>query len=151
MMNKSRCRRSSTLVILWIIVFWHQILSVVCERVQQQFNNEDQKLSFFQLLSTSIDLFKRSHLSFWQNFKSVIYQFQLHFAPPNLDFRRRETIEGKESESVRENMKEAVRKSIRTGEAALKGTAKSAAKVVQKTADKVKKKKNTVSQSHDEL
>ncbi|MBA0685662.1 hypothetical protein Goari_013314 [Gossypium aridum] len=48
-------------------------------------------------------------------------------------------------------MKEAVKKSIRTGEAALKGTAKSAAKVVQKTADKVKKKKNTVSQSHNEL
>ncbi|KAL4361108.1 hypothetical protein GQ457_04G034560 [Hibiscus cannabinus] len=149
-MNESRIRRS--LLLVWIIVVWHQTVAVVCE------TDECHKPFFSRLLSTSADLLKRSHQTFSHNFKSLIHQFQLRFTPPNLDFRSSGRQKGEESESVGESVKEAMKKSIRTSEATLQETARTAAKAVHKTADKVKKKKiavdsqsNNQQESRDEL
>ncbi|XP_039007978.1 uncharacterized protein LOC120135873 [Hibiscus syriacus] len=146
----ARKRRNLKPKPLIVVVVWHQISSVVCEGAEQ-LNNEYNKPSFFQLLSTSVDLLKRSHQTFSHKFKSLIHQFQLRFTPPNIDFRSSGIEKGEESESVRENMKEAMKKSNRTSEATLQGAARTAAKSVHKTADKVKKKKKpTVSRSDNQ-
>ncbi|XWS41459.1 hypothetical protein CRYUN_Cryun17cG0083800 [Craigia yunnanensis] len=144
-MNKSR--RSLTLFFLCFVILSHQILLVVCERVQ--YNEE--KPSFFQVVSSTISLLKKSHKSSWEKIKTIIYEFQLQFTPPNLDFRGTGTAKASDSDSVGENMKEAVKKSVGASKVTVEETAKSAAEAVHKTAEKVKESVSDNEESHDEL
>ncbi|XP_022752264.1 uncharacterized protein LOC111300994 [Durio zibethinus] len=145
-MNKSR-RRSSTLFLVRLIILSHQILSVVCETGQ----HNEEKPSFFQVVSSTISLLKKSHKNSWEKIKTIIHDFQLQFTPPNLDFSGTSTAKARGSDSVGEEMKEAVKKSIGTSEATVEETAKSAAEAVHKTAEKVKGSVSDNEESHDEL
>ncbi|XVE83247.1 hypothetical protein DITRI_Ditri16bG0072300 [Diplodiscus trichospermus] len=132
-----------------MIIISHQIESVVCESRQQI---DEEKPSFFQVVSSTITLLKKSHKSSWEKMKTIIHEFQLQFTPPNLDFRGTGgTPKAGESDGVGEKMKEAVKKSIGTSKGTVEETAKSAAEAVHKTAEKVKESVSDNEQSHDEL
>ncbi|XWS44837.1 hypothetical protein CRYUN_Cryun15aG0083400 [Craigia yunnanensis] len=145
-MNKSR-RRSFTLFLLQLIILSHQIVSVVCESGQQN----EEKPSIFQLVSSTISLLEKSHKNSWEKIKTIIHEFQLQFTPPNIDFRGTDTAKARGSDSVGETMKEAVKKSIGTSKVTVEETAKSAAEAVHKIAEKVKGSDSDKEESHDEL
>ncbi|XP_022740731.1 uncharacterized protein LOC111292556 [Durio zibethinus] len=149
-MNKSR-RRSLTLFLLWLITLSHQIQSVVCEI--GQYNEE--KPSFYQVVSSTMSLLKKSHKNSWEKIKTIIHDFHLQFIPPNLDFRGTGTAKARVSESVGEDMKGAVKKNIGTSKLSVEETAKSAAEfageAAHRTAEKVKEIVSNKEESHDEL
>ncbi|XVF58650.1 hypothetical protein PTKIN_Ptkin07bG0083300 [Pterospermum kingtungense] len=137
-MNNSR-KRSLTLFLLWLIILSNVI---VCKSGQQN----EEKPSTLQFVSSTLSLLKKSHKNSWEKIKAIIHDFQLQFTPPNLDFRSTDT-----ANSVGGKMKEAVEKSVGTGEVIVEETAKSAAEAFRKTADKVKESASDNRESHDEL
>ncbi|XVF15054.1 hypothetical protein REPUB_Repub09cG0116400 [Reevesia pubescens] len=142
-MKNSR-RRSLTLFLPWFVILSHQFVSVVCET--GQYNEE--KPSFFQVVSSTISVLKKSHKSSWEKIKTIIHDFQLQFTPPNLDFRGTGTAKARGSDGV-------LKKSIGTSKVIVEETAKSAAGIageaVHKTAEKVKGGGSDKEESHDEL
>ncbi|MBA0561116.1 hypothetical protein Golob_017968, partial [Gossypium lobatum] len=80
-MKKSRS--SLMFLLVWFIFVSHQIVSVVCE-TGQYIDDEEEKTSFFHVVSSTISSLKKSHLSSWEKIKTLLHGLQLKFTPPNL-------------------------------------------------------------------
>ncbi|KAJ9670884.1 hypothetical protein PVL29_027057 [Vitis rotundifolia] len=119
--------------------------------------NEDEKPSTFVMLTDTLALLSRSQISTWNKVKSFLNQLQLHFSPPNLDFRGRDIGQSRmgEGDGPGGRMKEAAEESAKSAVAAVDESAKSAAKVVgeavQMTAEMVKETVSSNQESEAEL
>ncbi|KAG8478658.1 hypothetical protein CXB51_028458 [Gossypium anomalum] len=147
-MKKSRSGLMFLLV--WFIFVSHQIVSVVCE-TGQYIDDEEEKTSFFHVVSSTISSLKKSHLTSWEKIKTLVHGLQLKFTPPNLDFRAPGTGTTGVSESAGENIKEAAKKSVDAGKKTVEKTAKSAADAVHHTAEKLKETVSDNKGSRDDL
>ncbi|KAK8271254.1 hypothetical protein V6Z11_D11G249600 [Gossypium hirsutum] len=165
-MKKSRS--SLMFLLVWLIFVSHQIVSVVCE-TGQYIDDEEEKTSFFHVVSSTISSLKKSHLTSWEKIKTVLHGLQLKFTPPNLEapgtgttgvsesagedtkkgIKQTGTIGG--SESAGENIKEAAKKSVEAGTETVEKTAKSAADAVHHTAEKLKETVSDNKGSRDDL
>eukprot|EP00261_Vitis_vinifera_P007488 XP_002275864.2 PREDICTED: uncharacterized protein LOC100261058 isoform X2 [Vitis vinifera] len=119
--------------------------------------NKDEKPSTLVMLTDTLALLSRSQISTWNKAKSFLNQLQLHFSPPNLDFRSRDIAQSRmgEGDGPGGRMKEAAEESTKSAVAAVEESAKSAAKVVeeavQMTAEKVKETLSSNQESEAEL
>ncbi|MFQ6634648.1 hypothetical protein Gotur_011698 [Gossypium turneri] len=167
-MKKSRS--SLMFLLVWFIFVSHQIVSVVCE-TGQYIDDEEEKTSFFHVVSSTISSLKKSHLTSWEKIKTLLHGLQLKFTPPNLDFRApgtgttgvsesagedikkgiKQTGTTGGSESAGENIKEAAKKSVEAGTETVEKTAKSAADAVHHTAEKLKETVSDNKGSRDDL
>ncbi|CAI9109202.1 OLC1v1008977C1 [Oldenlandia corymbosa var. corymbosa] len=100
----------------------------------------------------------KSPTQYWEKIKSTIYQLQIKFFPPDLDFRSifapsDKGINDDGQNSAGAAVKEAAEKSFQASKKTVEETAKSAAEAVGEaahvTAEKVKEKIHDVGHHHD--
>ncbi|KAH1047551.1 hypothetical protein J1N35_038335 [Gossypium stocksii] len=126
-MNKSRRCFTLSLLLLHFIILSHQILWVVGETGQNQIKNED-KPSFFQVVSNTFSLLKKSHKNSLEKIKTIVHDFRLQFTSSKPD-------------------EEAMKTNFEPNKEKVQETEKSTEETLQNTAEKVEDKK----ESRDEL
>ncbi|KAJ8765783.1 hypothetical protein K2173_014905 [Erythroxylum novogranatense] len=133
------------LLLLIIIIIFLQVLPVVGEGGQHRVVNMQEKQPLAKMVIDTISMFKKSHKSSWEKFKTIIRDVQFKYFTPNLEGSEVNSGGGNsESAGTAGRMKEAAEKSFERSKKTAQESAKTAAEAVEgavhKTADKVKEK-----------
>ncbi|KAL9329696.1 hypothetical protein ACSQ67_004699 [Phaseolus vulgaris] len=138
-----------TITILFFLLFcaFFQFQPATLDEVAAQ--NDAQKPLLSKVFMDTVSLLRKSHKNSWNKIKTAINDLQMHFSPPNLDFRSG----GEVREDMKGTLKAAVQKSLERSKETFEESAETAAKAVEtkihKTAEN-KMHKNTAYDSEHE-
>ncbi|XP_010027330.2 uncharacterized protein LOC104417818 [Eucalyptus grandis] len=139
-----KLRRIAKLFIFWVLVSLNtRALSTdIGDGCQKHAKTKEEKPSIAKIVMGTVSRLKESHKISWIKIKTIMNNVQLHFFPPDLDFRSRDDAIVDNQNNAGSKVEHVVKKSFGTSKVTVEETAKSTAEVVgqavRKTAEKVK-------------